>query len=120
MHLVNCKTSLQLKWSKDCILVAGTTGNQNPKFEITDRKLYILVVALSTQDNIKLLKQPESGFQIIINWNKYLSKTTNQARNKCFGFLIDTSFEGVNILFLFRHLKMKVVEKVMDNIIFQL
>ena len=75
MHLVSCKTSLQLKWSKDCIPV-GTTGNQNPKFEITDRKLYILVVALSTQDNIKLFKQPESGFKIIINWNKYLSKTT--------------------------------------------
>ena len=27
MRLVNCKTSLQLKWSKDCILV-GTTENQ--------------------------------------------------------------------------------------------
>ena len=32
---------------------------------------------LSTQDNIKLLKQLESGFKKTINWNKYLPETTN-------------------------------------------
>ena len=55
---------------------------------------------LSTQDNIKLLKQLESGFQITSNLNKYLSKTTNQARNKYLDFLIDPIFEGVNRLFV--------------------
>ena len=49
--------SLQLKWSKYCILVAGTATNHNPEFKITDTKLYVPVVTLSTQDNIKLLKQ---------------------------------------------------------------
>ena len=29
MPLTNFEISLQLKWSKDCILVAGTTANQN-------------------------------------------------------------------------------------------
>ena len=52
-----------MKWSKDCILVAGTAANENPEFEILDTKLYVPVVTLSTQDDIKLLKQLESGFK---------------------------------------------------------
>ena len=89
MPLINCEICLQLKWSKNCILLAGTAANKNPEFEITDTKLYVPVVTLSTQDNIKLLKQPESGFKRTINWNKYLPKTTNQARNKHLDFLTD-------------------------------
>ena len=56
MPLINCEISLQLKWSKNCILVAGTVANKNPSFEINDTKLYVPVVTLSTQENIKLLK----------------------------------------------------------------
>ena len=58
MSLINCEISLQLKWSKDCILAAGTAANQNPRFKINDTKLQNApVVILSTQENIKLLKQ---------------------------------------------------------------
>ena len=39
----------------------------------------ISVVTLSTQENIKFLKQLESGYKRTINWSKYLAKTTNQA-----------------------------------------
>ena len=80
MPLINCEISLQLKWSKKFILVAGTVANQNPSFQINDTKLYVPVVILSTQENIKLLKQLESGFKRTINWNKYLAKTTKQIR----------------------------------------
>ena len=83
MSLINCEINLQLKWSKHCIVVAGTAANQNPKFNITDTKLYVPVVTLSTQDNVKLLKQLESGFKRTINWNKY-----------------HASFQGVNRLFV--------------------
>ena len=69
-------------------------------FQITDTKLYVLVVTLSTRENIKFLKQLESGFKRIINWNKYLPKTTNQARNRYLDYLIDPSFQGVNRLFV--------------------
>ena len=48
MPLINCKISRQLKWSKDIILVAGTAANREPKFEITDTKLYFPVVTLTT------------------------------------------------------------------------
>ena len=64
---------IQLKWYKNCILVAGTATNQNPKFKITDTKLYIPVATLSNQ----LFKQLESGFKRTINWNKYSPKTVN-------------------------------------------
>ena len=64
-----------------CIIVAGTANNQNSSFQINDTKLYVPVVTLSTQENIKLLKQLESGFKRTINWNKNLIKTTNQAQN---------------------------------------
>ena len=39
-------------------------------------KLYIAIVALSTQDNSTLLEQLKSGFKRTINWNKYLSKVS--------------------------------------------
>ena len=77
MRLINCETILQLKWSKICILVAGTPANENPRFKINDTEPYVPIVTLSTQENIKLLKQLESGFKRTINWNKYLPKTTN-------------------------------------------
>ena len=58
------------------------------------------MLTLSTQDNIKLLKQLESDFKRTINWNKYLPKTVNQAQNRYFDFLIDPSSQGVNRLFV--------------------
>ena len=73
MALINCEVNLQLKWSDKCFLVAGTAANQVPIFTITDEKLYVPIVTLSTQDNVKLLNQLESGFQRTINWNKYQS-----------------------------------------------
>ena len=57
MPLINWKISLQLKWSKNGLLVAGTTANQNPTFQINDTKLYVPVVTLLNQENKKILKQ---------------------------------------------------------------
>ena len=99
MSLINCEISLQLKWSKDCILVAGTAANQEPKFETTDTKIYVPIVTLSTQDNIQLFKQLESRFKRTINRNKYHYET-NQAWNRFLDFFIDASFHGVNRLFV--------------------
>ena len=67
---------------KDCFLVVGTVANQVPTFTVTDTKLYVPVVTLSTKDNVKILKQLESGFKRTINWNKYQSKVTQQTRNR--------------------------------------
>ena len=37
MSLNNCEISLQLKWSRNCIIVAGFSNSQNPSFQITDK-----------------------------------------------------------------------------------
>ena len=44
---------------------------------MTDAKLYVPVVTLSTKDNVKLLQPLISGFGKTINWKKYLSKAKN-------------------------------------------
>ena len=71
MPLINCETNLILTWSTNCVIVSTNVANQNTALKITDTKLYVPVVTLSTQDNSKLLQQLKSGFKRVINWNKY-------------------------------------------------
>ena len=66
---------------------------------MTDTKLYVPVLTLSTQDNTKLLQQLKSGFKRVINWNKYLSTPELLAQNPNLNHLVETSFQGVNRLF---------------------
>ena len=46
MPLIDCEIRLQLKWPRNCVIVAGTVNNQNPSFQIIDTKLYVPVVTL--------------------------------------------------------------------------
>ena len=62
MPLINCEVNLILTWSKDCVITNSTGAG---KFAITETKLYVLVVTLSTQDNSKLLQQLKSDFKNI-------------------------------------------------------
>ena len=71
MPLIKCEVSLILTWSSTCV-ITNSTGEG--KFEITDTKLHVPVVTLSTQDTAKLLQQLKLGFKRVVNWNKYLSK----------------------------------------------
>ena len=100
MPLINCEINLILKWSSTCVLVATENPNQNATFAITDTKLYVPVVTLSTQKNAKFLQQLKSGFKRVINWNKYLSKPELLARNPNLNHLVEPSFQGVNRLFV--------------------
>ena len=56
LPLINCDVNLILKWSANCVLVSTSVANQNAAFAITDAKLHVPVVTLSTQDNAKLLQ----------------------------------------------------------------
>ena len=51
MPLINCEVSSILTWSSTCV-ISNCTGEA--KFEITDTKLYVPVVTLSTKDNAEL------------------------------------------------------------------
>ena len=96
MLLTNCEISLDLTRSKDCV-TSSATGKT--KFAVKDKELYVPVVDLSTEDNIKLLKQLESGLKRKINWNKYQSKLEDKEQNRYFDYLIDPRLQGVNGVF---------------------
>ena len=100
MPLINCEVNLILTWASTCVLIATNIPNQAAIFEITDTKLYVPVVALSTQENTKFLKQLKSGFKRVINWNKYLSKPELLAQNPNLNHLVEPSFQGINRLFV--------------------
>ena len=73
---------------------SGTT------FKITDTKLFVPVVTLSKEDDIKLLEQLKTGFKRTIKWNKYRSQITIQPQNNNLNYLTDPSFTNVNRLFV--------------------
>ena len=98
---------------KNCVLINKSTRDadynanpiifeidnpENAIFQITDRKLYIPVVSLSNENDIKLLEQLKSGFKRTIKWNKYRSQMTIQHNN--LNYLIDPTFTNVNRLFV--------------------
>ena len=74
MPLINCEVSLILTWSANFVIIYTDVANQIPTFTMTEAKLYVPLVTLSTQDNANLLPQLKSGFKRTINWNKYLAK----------------------------------------------
>ena len=100
MSLINCEVNLILTWSANCVIVSADVANQNATFAITDTKLYVPVVTLSTQDNAKLLQKLKSGFKRVINWNKYLSKPELLERNENLNHLVEPSIQGVNRVFI--------------------
>ena len=57
MPLINSEVNLILTWSSICVLIATNIPNQDATFAITDTKLYIPVVTLSTEENTKFLQQ---------------------------------------------------------------
>ena len=122
MSLINCEINLILtwSWSENCVLTSkaardkfiGTGTDENPQyseinnptnatFEITDAKLYVPVVTLSTEDDNNFLEQLKSGLKRTIKWNKYRSEMTNQTKANHLNYLIDPIFTKFNRLFVF-------------------
>ena len=110
--LISCEVFLELKWNKNCIItsleqrqvdagppvVNGTTTGAT--LAINDCKLYVPVVTLSKDDEIKLLTNLKSGFTRQIIWNKYRSQMTTEAINNNLNILIGPTFTNVNRLFV--------------------
>ena len=71
MPLFNCKVHLELNWIEDCIL---SSAGDSRKFEITDVKLHVPIVPLSTKDSANLRKQLREGFKRSVYWNNYQTK----------------------------------------------
>ena len=104
-----------MTWFKNCALIDKLTREanygvnpnvyeidnpENATFKITDTKLFVPVVTLSKENDIKLLEQLKSEFKRTIKWNKYRSQMPIQPQNNNLNYLIDPTFMNVNRLFL--------------------
>ena len=102
--------SLELKWNKTCVITSqqigvnldggNTAAPTGATLTINDCKLYIPVVTLSKDDEIKLLTNLKSGFTRAIEWNKYRSQMSTEAINNNLNILIDPTFTNFNKLFV--------------------
>ena len=86
-------------------------ADQGAVFSITDTKLYVAAVTLSTQDNAKLFAHLKSGFKKTSNWNKYKSKLLTKRQNQYLDYLIDSGSQGVNKTFCFNIWKRSIMSK---------
>ena len=85
--LINCEVELILIWFKNCVLINKSTRDagynadlvvhkidspEDAIFQVTDTKLYVPVVSLWRENDIKLLEQLKSGFKRTTKWNKHI------------------------------------------------
>ena len=102
--------SLELKWKKNCAITSiqreinldggNTEASTGATLAIDDCKLYVPVVTLSKDDEIKLVTNLKSGFKREVIWNKYRSQMTTEAVNNNLNILINPTFTNVNRLFV--------------------
>ena len=110
ISLISCEVSLELKWNKTCVITSqqigvnldggNTAAPTGATITINDYKLYIPVVTLSKDDEIKQLTNLKSEFTREIIWNKYRSQMSTEAINNNLNILIDPTFTNVNRLFV--------------------
>ena len=118
---------MDLSFSKECIIAEtsiipriSSNLNANPlvqdveakqttsaTLQINNTKIYVPVVTLSINDNIKLLENIKQGFKRTISWNKYRSEIITQPKNNKIDYLIDPLYGNFNYLSF--HSKMVVM-----------
>ena len=108
--LISCEVSLELKWNKNCVINSqqigvnldggNTAAPTGATLTINNCKLYMPVITLSKNDEIKLLTNLKSGFTREIEWNKYKSQMSTEEENSNLNILIDPTFTNVNKLFV--------------------
>ena len=111
--LISCEVSLELKWNKNCAITSleqRAIDENDPlnrdgaptcaTLAINDCKLYIPVITLSKDDEIKLLINLKSGFTREIIWNKHRSQMSTEVANNNLDILVDPIFTNVNRLFV--------------------
>ena len=110
MESISWELSLKLKWDKNCVITSQQIGVNlgggniatptDATLAINDCKLYVPIVTLSKDDEIKLLTNLKSGFKRKIEWNKYIPQMSTEAANNNLNILIDPTFTNVNRLFV--------------------
>ena len=97
MPFINCKVYLELNWIEDSIL---SSAGDSAKVEITDAKLHVPIVTLSTKDSANLAKQLKEGFKRSVYQNSHETKPAKvKEQGKNIYELLNASFQGVKKLF---------------------
>ena len=113
LPLINCEIDLDFTWSKISLTseISRTpkvveddpmdaTQTEGATFKINKTKLYVLVVTLPINDNIKFLENVKQGFKRTISWNKYWSEITALSKNNNLDYMINPAFRNINRLFV--------------------
>ena len=105
--MINCEVELDLRWARNCVILEISrtfqvvkpnadplqyrvaTKTTTATFQINNAELYVPVVTLSINNNIKFLENIKQGFKRTISWNKYRSEITTQTKNNNLDYLID-------------------------------
>ena len=80
--MIDCVIELDLSWSNDCIISgksvippevrrdnsAAAIQTTEATFQMNNVKLYVTVVTLSINDNVKYLENIKRGFKRTISW----------------------------------------------------
>ena len=128
MPLINCKVELSWKWIDNCVLTtaeigvnADATGADSATLEVTDAKLYVPVVTLSVEGNVKLIKHLNKGFKRPVYWKKYkiignkVIEIAAANAEKDIRELLDSSYQGVKRLFVLAYDNTTDDNQVSDN-----
>ena len=81
-------------------------------FQINNGKLYVLVIILSINHNIKFLENIRQGFKRTLFWNKYRCEITTLPKYNNLDYLIHQHLE-ILIDCLFFHSKMLILREIL-------
>ena len=116
MLLINCEIELDLTRSKICIISeilrtpeVAADPNPNPPveevdatrtkgatFKINSTKIYVRVVNLSLDGNIKFLENIKQRFKRTVCWSIYRSEIKTQLKNNNLDYMIDLIYRNIN------------------------
>ena len=105
------------------LTIAANTSNV--PFKIADAKLYVLVVTLSAENNLKLVKQLNEGFKRPVYWNKYkvidnkVVAIVAANAEKHIRELLDSSYQGVKRLFVLAFDNAAIYDQLINDLIKQ-
>ena len=116
LRLINRGIELDLSWSRYCVITEvsrtfravpnadpvryeSMTTTNSATFQINSAKLYVPVVSLSINDNIKVLENIKQWFKRKSSWKKYRSDITTQPKNNNLDYLIDPTFRNIDRIF---------------------
>ena len=81
MPLINSKVYLEVNWIENYIL-SNAGDSIDATDTLTDAKLHVPIVTLSTKDSVNLTKQLSEGFKRSVYWNHYKKTCKSNKKRK--------------------------------------